>query len=126
MRNNADEESLAKIPTNKAEDDPQEFVSPEPEVGSSFWKKMKWLHDRGLHKGDYQEYEKPYYNLNKGAHYYVLDSASSYTIRCLSCPVKHGGILEAHLLTRYALKDGVLYFDGKPVNQVPPNFSPGA
>lgn len=87
---------------------------------------MKWLHERGFHKGDYREYTKPFYNLNKGAHYYVLDNPARRTVKCLSCPVAHGGMLEAHLLTRYRLQDGVLYLDEKPVNVVPENFSPGA
>lgn len=126
MRNNAADEQLPRVPTNKAEDDPQEFQAPEESGSSTFWAKIKWLKERGFHKGDYQEYEKPFYNLNKGGHYYVLKSPSSYTIECISCPVKHGGILEAHLLTRYTLKDGVLYLDGRAVNQVPENFHVGA
>lgn len=122
---NVNDEQLPRIPTNKSEDDPAEFQQPEEQPSSTFWAKIKWLKERGLHKGDYQEYEKPYYNLNKGSHYYVLENSAKRTIKCISCPVKHGGVLEAHLLTRYALKEGVLYLDGKPINQTPENFHPG-
>jgi len=124
MRNREDE-SLLRVPTNKTSDDPAEFKSPEAETGNSFWQKMKWLHERGLHKGDYQEYEKPYYNLNKGGHYYVMDDPRKHTIKCISCPVKHGGILEAHKLSRYRLENGVLFLDDKAINQVPENFNAG-
>lgn len=124
MRNREDED-LKQIPTSKASDDPGEFKSPDPEPSNTFWQKMKWLHERGLHKGDYQEYEKPYYNLNKGAHYFVMDDPRKHTIKCVSCPVKHGGILEAHKLSRYTLSEGVLSLDGKAINQVPENFNIG-
>jgi len=123
---NREDEQLPRVPTDRSNDDPGEFgKAPEEETSSSFWAKIKWLKDRGLHKGDYQEYEKPFYNLNKGGHYFVLDNSAKRTIKCISCPVKHGGMLEAHLLTRYALKDGVLSLDGRAINQTPENFHPG-
>lgn len=126
MSRNNEEESLPKIPTNRQDDQPDEFKEPEALHGDAFWNRIKWLHEKGLHKGDYQEYEKPYYNLNKGGHYYVLDDPKRKTIRCISCPIKHGGLLEAHLLTRYRLHEGILYFDEKPINSLPENFTPGA
>lgn len=121
-----EENQLPRVPTNKSEDDPAEFQEQPEQSGSTFWTKIKWLKERGLHKGDYQEYEKPFYNLNKGGHYFVLDNSTKRTIKCISCPVKHGGVLESHLLTRYTLKDGVLYLDGRAINQIPENFHPGA
>lgn len=126
MRNN-NEDELKQVPTNKQGDEPGEFgTTPEPLTGDKFWNRIKWLHEKGLHKGDYQEYEKPYYNLNKGSHYYVLDDPKKSTIKCLSCPIKHGGVLEAHLLTRYTLKEGVLYLDGEAINKTPEDFHLGA
>jgi len=121
---NVDSENLKKIPTNKNQDDPQEFEEQQPITGDRFWNTIKWLHDRGFHKGDYREYESPHYNLNKGEHYYVIEDAKKGSIKCISCPVKHGGILEAHLLTKYTLKDGILSLNGKPINQTPKNFNP--
>ena len=41
-------------------------------------------------------------------------------------PIKHGGVLEAHLLTRYTLKEGVLYLDGEAINKTPEDFHLGA
>jgi len=123
---NSDDEQLPRIPTNRTEDDPAEFKEQPAVESSTFWSRIKWLHDRGLHKGDYQEYEKPYYNLNKGVHYFVMQDSRRRMIKCISCPVAHGGILEAHLLTRYTIHEGVLSLDGKPINQTPENFSPGA
>lgn len=129
MRKNYDElqnEQLPKIATDKSSDDPAEFQSPEAEASNSFWRKIKWLHERGLHKGDYQEYNAPSWNLTKGSHYYVIEDAGKRSIKCISCSIKHGGILEARLLTRYRLNEGVLYLDDKPLNATPENFDPGA
>lgn len=121
---NVDEESLKKIPTNKIDDDPLEFADQPAITGNKFWSTIKWLHERGLHKGDYQEYEKPFYNINKGAHYFVVEDPKKRSIRCISCPVKHGGILESHLLTRYLIKNGTLFLDDRPINQTPSDFTP--
>lgn len=55
-------------------------------------------------------------------HYYVLSDNRKRVIRCISCKILHGGILEAHLLTRYKINDGVLSLDGKAVNKIPQGF----
>ncbi len=50
-------------------------------------------------------------------HYYEITDFAKAEVACTSCSVKHGGILEAHLLTRYEVKDGVIYLDGKPMTK---------
>lgn len=120
------ENALNELPRapKQPDDQPVDTKQDEPVDSNTFWSRIKWLHERGLWGGDYREYEKPYYNLNKGAHYYVMENSRRRTIKCISCPVSHGGILEAHLLTRYSLGNGVLFFDGKPTNTTPDGFIP--
>jgi hypothetical protein len=115
MRNDKDE-SLPRIPSNPTID---ENEKPEILSGEPFWNKIKELHQKGILKGDYREYEKPYYNLLKGEHYYEIEDAKKGSIVCTSCPVRHGGILESHLLARYKVEDGVLYLDDQAINKAP-------
>lgn len=124
---NLNEDKLSDLPRIAPQqgDQPEDGKADKPVESQAFWARVKWLQERGMWKGDYREYEKPYYNLNKGNHYYVMDDPRKGSIKCLSCPVKHGGILEAHLLTRYTLNEGVLALDGKAINTTPDNFSPG-
>lgn len=56
-------------------------------------------------------------SLTKGEHYYILSDKRKRIVECIACPVKHGGILEAHMLTRYKVEDGVIYLDGEPTNK---------
>lgn len=74
---------------------------------------------RGQWKGQVDRHEVKEYTLSGGQHYYEMESLAKRSIVCTSCPIKHGGILEAHLLGLYELKEGVLYFKGKGINETP-------
>ena len=65
------------------------------------------------------EHPKQTYILNKGAHYFVVENNQTRSIKCITCPIQHGGILEAKFLTQYRVEDGVLYFKGKAINNTP-------
>lgn len=65
------------------------------------------------------EHPKQTFTLSKGVHYFVIEDVRRRSIACTSCPVKHGGILEAHMLMDYRVESGVLYYKGKAINQVP-------
>ena len=54
-----------------------------------------------------------------GKHYYELEDRNSRSIICTSCVNPHGYKLGAAELHEYNLMDGVLYWKGKAVNQVP-------
>jgi hypothetical protein len=86
------------------------------------WKVLEKRKKKGLWDGEIEVIETTSQSLIKGAHYYVIDDPKQASIRCISCSVPHGGILEAHMLHRYNVKDGVLYFDGEPANQTPDGF----
>jgi hypothetical protein len=111
------EESLLRIP-NPEPLAPDEFVS--PNTGLDFWKVHEERLKRGLTTDQIAiEHPKNTFNLSQGRHYYVVEDAAAKSIACTSCPVKHGGILEAHLLTKYTIENGILYFEGKAVNKTP-------
>jgi len=65
------------------------------------------------------EHPKQTYTLSKGAHYFVIEDVRRRSIACITCPVKHGGILEAHMLTQYRLENGVLFYKGRAINELP-------
>lgn len=52
-------------------------------------------------------------------HYFVIKDIRKREVECTSCELHHGGILEAHLLTRYKIENGIIYFDGNPINETP-------
>lgn len=95
---------------------PDEFVT--PGVGLDLWQTQEKRIQKGLATTPITvEHPKKTYNLSKGVHYFEVENAARKSIVCTSCPVRHGGILEAHLLTRYKLEDGILYLDGQAINQ---------
>ncbi len=83
------------------------------------WKVLDLREKLGLRKEKIDIIQTREFNLTKGEHYFVMESIGKRSIKCISCPITHGGILEAHLLTRYKLEDGVLYLDDKPQNKAP-------
>lgn len=65
---------------------------------------------------------KDLFRSGKDDHYYILTNNRKRIIECISCKIRHGGVLEAHLLTRYKLNGGVLSLDGKEINKAPKDF----
>jgi len=80
------------------------------------WEALKERKKRGLWSGEITTHEIKEYNLSTGKHYFVMEDIRKRSIVCTSCPVKHGGFLEAKMLTRYKLDGGVLYLDDKAIN----------
>lgn len=84
------------------------------------WDVLKERKRRGLWDGEIEVIElKSPQSLNKGRHYYVIENNRERSVKCISCAIPHGTILEAHMLHRYEVKDGIIYLDGKPLNEVP-------
>lgn len=82
------------------------------------WGYLQFLFDKGIRKEKIDIIPIKEYNLAaSGKHYFVIDDIRKRTIKCTTCPVTHGGVLEAHLLTHYKVEDGVLYFEDKAINQ---------
>lgn len=54
---------------------------------------------------------KDIFNSNS-PHHYEITNLHSAEVTCMSCPTKHGGYLEPHLLTRYKVENGIIYLDG--------------
>lgn len=106
-----DELELAKLPTTKNNAEEEE----RPDV----WEGLKVLKKRGLWKGEVDVIPIKEFNLTigKGTHYFVVEDPRTRSIKCTSCPITHGTILEARLLHRYNIEDGVLYLDGKALNK---------
>lgn len=104
---------------NKAKENKKPKQNSIPEENLNIWDALKRAKKDGRFKGEIHEYHKPHYNLLKGEHYYEIEDAAKGSIKCVTCPIKHGGILEAHLLSQYELKNGVLYLDGVAQNKTP-------
>lgn len=90
-----------------------------PELPKDIFEILEERKKKGLWDGDVEHIEIKEHNLTKGKHYYEMLDVRKREIVCTSCPIKHGGILEAKLLTRYKLENGVLFLDGKPCNETP-------
>jgi hypothetical protein len=98
----------------------KEYEKETPDV----WHVLEIRKKLGTYHGDIKVTKIKEYHLTKGPHYYVVENPRRRSIKCISCPISHGGILEAHLLARYRLEKGVLYLDDEPVNQIPDGFKP--
>lgn len=83
----------------------------------SVWDVLEERKKRGLWDGEIDTIEIKEHSLSSGKHYFIVEDASKRSIICNTCPISHGGILEAHLLHLYRLEDGILYFKGEPVNE---------
>lgn len=109
-----------KLPNSLKEELKKDEAESKPE--SNIWGQLKELKKKGLFKGEITEIVPKDFNITQSKHYYVVDDLRRRSIKCISCPISHGGILEAHLLTRYKIEDGVLYLDGVAQNQIPDDF----
>lgn len=90
-----------------------------PKIDSGIWDILKERKRRGLWSGNIEHIEIKEHKINAGPHFYVIEDARKRSIVCTSCPIKHGGVLEASMLTRYTVENGVLYLDGVATNVVP-------
>lgn len=96
----------------------EEFAKESPDI----WRVLEIRKKLGTWHGDIKIEQIKKYNLSKGPHYYVVEDLRKRSVKCISCPVSHGGILEAHLLARYKVENGIIYLDGKPTNEAPKGF----
>lgn len=62
--------------------------------------------------------------LTSGKHYYIVNNLARAEVICVSCPVRHGGIIDAYELARTRVKDGVIYLDGIATTRKPRDFVP--
>lgn len=92
-----------------------------PDLPENIWEVLRERKKRGLWDGEIEEIVPKEYNLTQGEHYYEIDDLRQRTVKCSACPITHGGILEAHLLTRYEVKNGIIYLDGKPKTKAKKN-----
>lgn len=102
--------------------DADEFKQFEPHP--DFWSVHAERFAKGLTKEPIiTEHPKSTVNLSKlmrdSKHYFVVEDPKRRMVSCSICPMKHGGILEAHLLTQYKIENGVLSFQGKAINETP-------
>ena len=113
-------EDLPNLPKQINEELKNEEKNAKPE--GNIWETLRALKKKGLFKGDIDEIIPKDFNLKTGDHYYVIDDLRKHTVKCISCPIIHGGILEAHLLTRYRVENGIIFFDEEPTNTAPKDF----
>ena len=66
------------------------------------------------------------FNLTGGEHYWVIDDPRKLTVKCISCPVEHGGIIDARDAVHTKVKDGIIYYKGKPITKKPKGFKPSS
>lgn len=91
----------------------------EPKIKKDIFKELEEKKAQGIWDGKVERIEFKEHSLIKGKHYYEIEDVKKRTIVCISCPVRHGGVLEAKHLLDYQIKKGVLYFKGKAVNETP-------
>ena len=89
-----------------------------PEMPKDLFGELEKRKKRGMWDGEVERHEIKEHNITTGKHYYVLDQKKREVV-CTSCPVRHGGILEAKHLMDYKVEDGVLFFKGKACNETP-------
>lgn len=87
------------------------------EIPKDIWKILEEKKKRGLWSGEIERIPIKEFNLSSGKHYYVVEDARKRSVKCISCTITHGTFLEAKYLTRYTIVDGVLSFDGTPLNE---------
>lgn len=101
--NNQEKPILSRAEEEKRDESPR-----------GFWSSLDDLRKKGLHKNPIDEITPIDHNLSSGNHYYVISDVAKREVTCTVCKIRHGGILEAHLLARYEVRDGVIYLDGVP------------
>ena len=100
-------------------DDGREDKTPEmPNV----WDVLKERKKRGLWDGEVTTHTVREFNLRGGEHYYIIENLRIGGVKCVSCPIAHGGILEQHMLHRYEVKNGIIFLDGEAKNKTPDGF----
>ena len=107
------------LPSDKTPAQLMDFLKTESrgvEIPKNIWELLKEKKKRGLWNGEIDVLPIREFNLTSGKHYFVVEDAKKRSIKCVSCPIMHGTFLEAKYLTRYTITDGVLAFDGKPIN----------
>ena len=70
-----------------------------------------------------QHFDAPQYKLTTGEHYWVVSDPKRLEISCTSCPIKHGGIIDAHEAYKTNIIDGVIYVDGNPISKTPSSLT---
>ena len=86
------------------------------------WQILEERKKRGLWDGEIKVHQIKEYSLSKGEHYFIISDNRKREVKCISCPVNHGGILNAEELYRHKVENGVIYLDNKPLNITPKNF----
>lgn len=71
-----------------------------------------------------ERYQVKENNLSSGDHYWKVVNARQGGVICLSCPVIHGGIIDAHELYRTRVYEGVIYLDERAITTKPAGFVP--
>lgn len=69
-----------------------------------------------------ERHEIKEYVLSGGEHYWAIDDARTRGVICLSCPIRHGGIIDAKEASETTIKKGIIYFRGKEITKKPKNF----
>ena len=83
------------------------------------WEVLKERKKKGLWDGEITTHQMVEHQIIGGPHFYVVSNPGKREVTCTSCAIKHGGILEAHLLSRYKVENGIIYLDGKAQNVTP-------
>lgn len=86
--------------------------SPSPDIWRDLEKKKK----RGQWEGEIDRVEIREQKLVGGAHFFVIENNRGRSVKCVSCPIPHGHLLESHRLHEYKLEKGVLYLNDEPLN----------
>src|SRR6266498_3357368 len=69
----------------------------------NLWDVLAERKRKGLWDGEIERVTIKEYNLSDLPHFFVLDNKKR-EVKCTNCPIEHGGILEAKLLSRYEIK----------------------
>lgn len=84
---------------------------------ADIWAELEDRKKKGLWDGEIDIVQIKEYPLTAGEHYFQITNIRKREITCTACAVQHGGILEAHLLHRYKVENGIIYLDNKPMTK---------
>jgi hypothetical protein len=96
---------------------PEDFKPSAKDV--DIWDVLEERKRKGLWDGEIDRITVTEYDLTKGTHYYEITDARKREVTCNLCPIRHGGVLEAHMLSRYEVKNGIIYLDKMPRTRAP-------